>query len=56
MDLSLYFSDQHYQVRDMVRDFARQDVAPVAKELDQTSTFPWHNIRKMGELGLLGVP
>ncbi len=56
MDLSLYFTEQHYQVRDMVRDFARQDVAPVARELDRTSTFPWENIRKMGELGLLGVP
>lgn len=56
MDLSLYFTDQHYQVRDMVREFARSEVAPVARELDQTSEFPWENIRKMGELGLLGVP
>jgi len=56
MDLSLYLSDEHFQVRDMVRDFARTDVAPVASELDRTSTFPWENIRKMGELGLLGVP
>jgi len=56
MDLSLYLSEQHFQVRDMVRDFARQDVAPVARELDRTSTFPWHNIKKMGDLGLLGVP
>ncbi len=56
MDLSLYFSDQHYQVRDMVREFARTEVAPVARDLDRTSTFPWDNIRKMGELGLLGVP
>jgi butyryl-CoA dehydrogenase len=56
MDLSLYFNEQHYQVRDMVAEFARQDVAPVARELDRTSEFPWANIRKMGELGLLGVP
>jgi butyryl-CoA dehydrogenase len=56
MDLSLYFSDQQYQVRDMVRDFSRTEIAPVARELDQTSTFPWENVRKMGELGLLGVP
>ena len=56
MDLSLYLSEQHYQVRDMVREFARQEVAPVARELDRTSAFPWENIRKMGELGLLGVP
>jgi len=56
MDPSLYFSEQHHQVRDMVREFARQEVAPVAKELDRTSSFPWANIRKMSELGLLGVP
>jgi butyryl-CoA dehydrogenase len=56
MDLSLYFSEQHYQVRDMVREFGRKEVAPVARELDRTSSFPWANIRKMGELGLLGVP
>jgi butyryl-CoA dehydrogenase len=56
MDLSLYFSEQHFQVRDMVREFARTEVAPVAAELDRTSSFPWDNVRKMGELGLLGAP
>ncbi len=56
MDDALYFSDQHLQVREMVRDFARKEVAPVAREFDRTSEFPWENIRKMGELGLLGVP
>ena len=56
MDQGLYFTEQHHQVREMVRQFARDEVAPVARELDRTSTFPWDNIRKMGELGLLGVP
>src|SRR5262245_57863552 len=56
MDDSLYFEDQHFQVRDMVREFARTAVAPVARELDRTSTFPWDNIKAMGGLGLLGVP
>jgi butyryl-CoA dehydrogenase len=56
MDLSLYFGEQHYQVRDMVREFARSQIAPVARELDRTSSFPWDNIKSMGELGLLGVP
>jgi alkylation response protein AidB-like acyl-CoA dehydrogenase len=56
MDHSLYFTDQHQQVREMVRDFSQREVAPVAAELDRTSTFPWDNIRKMGDLGLLGVP
>jgi butyryl-CoA dehydrogenase len=56
MDLSLYFNEQHHQVRDMVREFSRTEIAPVARELDSTSTFPWENVKKMGELGLLGVP
>jgi len=56
MDLSLYLSEEHFQVRDMVREFARTEVAPVAGQLDRTSTFPWENVRRMGELGLLGVP
>ncbi len=56
MDDSLYFTEQHRQVREVVAEFARDNVAPVARELDRTSTFPWENIKKMGELGLLGVP
>lgn len=56
MDDSLYFGEQHLQVREMVRDFAQQEIAPVAREFDRTSEFPWKNIKKMGELGLLGVP
>ena len=56
MDDSQYFSEQHYQVRDMVRAFARDEVAPVAAHYDAISEFPWENIKKMAELGLLGVP
>jgi alkylation response protein AidB-like acyl-CoA dehydrogenase len=56
MDDALYFTEHHLQVREMVREFARTHVAPVARELDRTSTFPWENIKRMGELGLLGVP
>ena len=56
MDDSLYFGEQHHQVREMVRQFAREEVAPVAAKHDADATFPWQNIRKMGELGLLGIP
>jgi butyryl-CoA dehydrogenase len=56
MDDSLYFTEHHHQVREMVRDFSRTHILPVAPELDRTSTFPWENIKAMGELGLLGVP
>ncbi len=53
---TLYFTEHHYHVREMVRDFSRTHIAPVARELDQSSTFPWENVKAMGELGLLGVP
>lgn len=56
MDDSLYFSEQHLATREMVREFARDEVAPVAAKCDADAKFPWENIRKMGELGLLGVP
>ncbi|HEX6964593.1 MAG TPA: acyl-CoA dehydrogenase [Gemmatimonadaceae bacterium] len=56
MDDSLYFSEQHIAVRDMVREFARDEVAPVAAKLDAEAKFPWENVKRMGELGLLGVP
>jgi len=56
MDDALYFSEQHLAVRNMVREFARDEVAPVAAELDAKGEFPWANVKKMGELGLLGIP
>jgi alkylation response protein AidB-like acyl-CoA dehydrogenase len=56
MDDSLYFTEHHHQVREMVREFSQTRIAPVARELDRTSSFPWDNIKAMGELGLLGVP
>ena len=56
MDDALYFSEQHHHVRDMIREFAREEVAPVAAALDAGAEFPWENVRKMADLGLLGIP
>jgi butyryl-CoA dehydrogenase len=56
MDDSLYFTDQHLATREMVRQFARDEIAPTAAYWDAEGKFPWENIKKMGELGLLGVP
>lgn len=52
----LYLGEQHFAVRDTVRAFAREAVAPVASALDVSQEFPWENVRRMGELGLLGIP
>ena len=56
MDDALYFGEQHLQVREMVRQFARDEVAPIAAQYDAEARFPWESVRKMGELGLLGIP
>src|ERR1051326_2929356 len=56
MDDSLYFDESHLATREMVRQFARDEVAPVAARYDADAKFPWDNIRKMADLGLLGVP
>jgi alkylation response protein AidB-like acyl-CoA dehydrogenase len=52
----LFFSDEHLMLRDMVREFAANEVAPVAAELDHEAIFPSEIIEKMAELGLMGIP
>ena len=56
MTSSLYFTDQHQQVREMVRDFAQTVIKPTAREHDLASRFPWENVKRMSELGLFGIP
>lgn len=51
-----YLTQDHLNHQKRVADFARDAIVPVARELDATSTFPWQNVRTMGELGLLGIP
>ena len=43
-------------VRQMVRDFAGNEVKPIAAEIDVTERFPMENVKKMGELGMMGIP
>jgi short/branched chain acyl-CoA dehydrogenase len=54
MDFDL--SDDHRLLRQTVRDFAREQVAPVAEELDRTKSFPYELVAQMGELGWMGIP
>ena len=48
-DLSLYLEDHHRMMRDMVRDFAESEIAPVASEHDEQEAFPWENAAAMAE-------
>ena len=53
MDLNL--TDDQLAIRDMVRDFARKEIAPNAVEWDENQAFPRDLFTSLGELGMLGV-
>ena len=53
---SLYFKEEHIMLRDMVKDFAVNEVRPISGDIDKKSIFPEENIKKMSELGLMGIP
>ncbi len=52
----LMLREEHLQVREMVRRFAEDVVAPRARELDETESFPHEAVKQMAELGLMGLP
>jgi len=54
MDFDL--SGEHRLIQTTVRDFAQQEVAPAAEELDREKRFPYEIVAKLGELGLMGIP
>jgi len=53
--MDLKFSEEQEMMRKMVRDFAQKEVAPIAAEIDEQGRVPFENIKKMAQLGLLGL-
>jgi short/branched chain acyl-CoA dehydrogenase len=49
-------SPEHELIRETVREFARERVAPLAEELDREHRFPYELVAEMSELGLMGIP
>jgi butyryl-CoA dehydrogenase (EC 1.3.99.2) len=54
MDFSL--TKEQEMVRRVVREFAEKEVAPKAKEIDQTEEFPWDTVKKMAQNDMMGIP
>ena len=48
-------SHEHEMIRQTARDFAQNEIAPVAAEFDESGEFHTETIRKMGHLGLMGI-
>ena len=49
-------TEEQESFRKVVRDFARQQIAPYAEQWDRDQTFPVETVKAMGELGLFGLP
>ncbi|HTR33877.1 MAG TPA: acyl-CoA dehydrogenase family protein [Gaiellaceae bacterium] len=55
MSLDFDLDDEHLLVRDTVRQFALDRIAPVAEELDREKRFPYELVAELAELGLMGM-
>jgi butyryl-CoA dehydrogenase len=53
---TLEFTEVELMIRDTVRDFVKNEVAPIAIEIDRDERFPREVFSRMGELGILGTP
>ena len=49
-------TDEQAAIQRLARDFAQQEVKPVAEALDREKRFPYEIVAKLGKLGLMGVP
>ena len=52
----LFLSDEHTMLVEMVRDFAKNEITPIAAKLDKSETFPRDLVTQMAKLGLMGIP
>jgi len=53
---SIYLKEEHILLQKMVKEFSENEVSPIASEIDTSSRFPKETIKKMSELGLMGIP
>ena len=53
--LSLEMTEEHAMLLTAVRDFAQREILPIAAQYDESGEFPLETVRKMGEMGLMGI-
>jgi len=49
-------TDEQREIQRLARDFAQNEVAPVAEELDREKQFPYEIVQKLADLGLMAIP
>lgn len=48
-------TEEQKMIQELARDFAMREIAPIAAKIDETGEFPHETVKKMGELGLMGL-
>ncbi|CAN5524340.1 acyl-CoA dehydrogenase [soil metagenome] len=51
-----FLDDEHQAIRELVRDFATKEIAPISAEVDRNARFPEETFKKLGQMDLLGLP
>jgi alkylation response protein AidB-like acyl-CoA dehydrogenase len=55
-DLPIHpLTSEHKMIRDAAREFAQKEIAPIAAEFDESGEFPHATVKKMGDLGFMGI-
>ncbi|MFK7804911.1 MAG: acyl-CoA dehydrogenase family protein [Anaerolineae bacterium] len=50
-----FLTDEHREIQAMARQFAQDQIAPIAEHFDHTGEFPMETVKKMGQLGFMGI-
>jgi len=53
--MNLELTEEQRMIRDMAREFAQREIAPIVAKYDESGEFPVETVKKMGELGLMGI-
>ena len=53
--MKLELTDEQQMIQAMAREFAESEIAPIADEIDRDERFPHETVKRMGELGLMGI-
>jgi alkylation response protein AidB-like acyl-CoA dehydrogenase len=48
-------SDEHKMIREAARNFAQNEIAPIAAQFDESGEFPYETVKKMGAMGFMGI-
>ena len=54
--MDFILSTEQQMIRDLCKNFVKNEIAPIAEEMDETGHFPYEVWKKMGDLGIVGIP